>query len=153
MSATTTDHVTVEGIGTVDITVSARGQGHPFLLLHGGGGPQTVTAWADQFAGARHARVLTPVHPGFDGTPRPGALDSAGTLARVYVALLDQLKLRDVTVAGTSIGGWITAEMAVLASDRVSSYVLIDAVGIEVPGHPVADFFSLTPAQLAERSF
>ena len=153
MSATTTDHVTVDSLGTVDVTVSERGQGHPFLLLHGGGGPQTVTAWADQLAGARHARVLTPVHPGFDGTLRPGALDSVGTLARVYVALLDQLKLRDVTVAGNSIGGWITAEMAVLGPDRVSSYVLIDAVGIEVPGHPVADFFSLTPAQVTQRSF
>jgi pimeloyl-ACP methyl ester carboxylesterase len=153
MSATTTDHVTAEGIGTVAITVSERGEGHPVLLLHGGGGPLTVTGWADQLAGARHARVLTPVHPGFDGTPRPAALNSVGTLARLYVALLGQLKLRDVTVVGNSIGGWIAAEMAVLGSDRVSSYVLVDAVGIELPGHPVADFFSLTPEQVAQRSF
>jgi pimeloyl-ACP methyl ester carboxylesterase len=153
MSVTTTDHVSVEGIGTVDVTVSERGEGHVFLLLHGGGGPLTVTGWADQFAGARHVRVLTPVHPGFDGTPRPEALGSVGALARLYLALLDELGLRDVTVAGNSIGGWIAAETAVLGSDRVSSYVLIDAVGIEVPGHPVANFFSLTPAQVAERSF
>jgi pimeloyl-ACP methyl ester carboxylesterase len=31
--------------------------------------------------------------------------------------------------------------------------VLIDAVGIEVPGHPVADFFSLTMDQVFQRSF
>ena len=43
--------------------------------------------------------------------------------------------------------------MAVLGSPRVSGYVLVDAVGIEVEGHPVADFFSLTPAELAERSY
>jgi pimeloyl-ACP methyl ester carboxylesterase len=43
--------------------------------------------------------------------------------------------------------------MAVLGSGRVSSYVLVDAVGIEVAGHPVADFFSLTPAEAAQRSF
>jgi pimeloyl-ACP methyl ester carboxylesterase len=35
----------------------------------------------------------------------------------------------------------------------VSSYVLVDAVGIEVPGHPVADFFALTPAEVAQRSY
>jgi pimeloyl-ACP methyl ester carboxylesterase len=155
---TTTRHLTLDGIGDVDVSVSdsvCKGgeEGHPVLLLHGGGGPLTVTAWADQLAQARHARVLTPVHPGFNGTARPGNLDSAGGLARLYVALLDDLELTDVTVVGNSIGGWIAAEMAVLGSGRVSGYVLVDAVGIEVPGHPVADFFSLTPAQVAERSY
>jgi len=153
MSAATIDRVTADGIGTVDITVSERGEGRTFLLLHGGGGPQTVTGWADQLAGARHARVLAPVHPGFDGTPRPEAVACTGALARLYVALLGQLELHDVTVVGNSIGGWIAAEMAVLGSDQVSSYVLVDAVGIEVPGHPVADFFSLTAEQVAQRSF
>jgi pimeloyl-ACP methyl ester carboxylesterase len=152
MSTTTTDRVTADGIGTIDVTVSERGEGFPFVLLHGAGGPLTVTAWADQFARARHARVLTPVHPGFDGTPRPQALDSIGALARLYVGLLDQLELHDVTVVGNSIGGWIAAEMAVLGSDRVSSYILVDAVGLQVPGHPVADFFSLTSAQVTQRS-
>ncbi len=150
---TAVHQVTVENIGTVEVAVSERGEGHPILVLHGGGGPLTVTAWADRLAEARHARVLTPVHPGFNGTPRPAGLDSVGALARLYVALLDELALRDVTVVGNSIGGWIAAEMAVLGSGRVTSYVLVDAVGIEVPGHPVADFFSLTPAQVAQRSY
>ncbi len=43
----------------------------------------------------------------------------------------------DVTVIGNSTGGWITAEIALVKSPRVSGIVLIDAVGIEVPGHPV----------------
>jgi pimeloyl-ACP methyl ester carboxylesterase len=150
---TAIQHLTVDGIGPVDVTVAERGEGHPILLLHGGGGPATVSPWADKLADARHARVLTPVHPGFNGTPRPEALNSVGALARTYVALLDQLGLRDVTVVGNSIGGWIAAEMAVLGSDRVSGYVLVDAAGIEVPGHPVADFFSLTMAQVAQLSY
>ena len=54
---------------------------------------------------------------------------------------------------GNSIGGWITAEMALLASPRVSGVVLVDAVGIEVPGHPIADFFSLTMDQVFTLSF
>lgn len=135
------------------ITVTERGQGRPVLLLHGGGGPLTVTPWADRLAGAQRARVLTPVHPGFNGTPRPGALDSIAGLAAAYVDLLDALDLHDVVVVGNSVGGWTAAEMALLGSPRVGCYVLVDAVGIEVPGHPVADFFSLTPAELAARSY
>ena len=70
---TTTHTVTVrtEQTGRVEVSISDRGQGHPFLLLHGGAGPQSVTAFADQLAAARHARVLVPAHPGFSGTPRP----------------------------------------------------------------------------------
>jgi pimeloyl-ACP methyl ester carboxylesterase len=137
----------------MDITTTERGEGRPVLLLHGGGGPGTVEPWADRLAATRHARVITPHHPGFAGTPRPDGLTTVGGLADAYVRLLDDLGLSDVTVVGNSIGGWITAEMAVLDSPRVSSYVLVDAVGIDVPGHPVADFFTLTMPEVAQLSY
>jgi pimeloyl-ACP methyl ester carboxylesterase len=141
--------------GDVDLsfTVDERGKGHPFLLLHGGGGPQTVTGFAGLLAEQRPARVITPVHPGFGGTARPDWLTDVPTLAQVYVRLLDELGLEDVTVAGNSIGGWIAAEMALLGSDRISGVVLVNAAGIHVPGHPVADPFTLTPAELSALSF
>jgi pimeloyl-ACP methyl ester carboxylesterase len=69
------------------------------------------------------------------------------------VALLDELGLTDVTVVGNSIGGYIAAEMMLSGSARITSAILVDAVGIEVPGHPVADFFSLTLDQVAELSY
>ena len=144
--------VAVAGVGTVEVTVSERGEGSPFLLLHGGGGPLTVSAFADLVA-AEPAHVITPTHPGFAGTPRPDALSSVRGLAQLYVALLETLQLKDVTVVGNSIGGWIAAEMALLESKRASRFILVDAVGIEVPGNPVVDFFSLTPRQVAEHSY
>lgn len=146
-------HLTVPGVGGVDVTSTSRGGGRPVLLLHGGGGPATVTPWADRLAAARPAAVITPTHPGYDGTPRPDALTSVQQLARAYAALLAELDLRDVTVVGNSIGGWIAAELALLHSDRVGRVVLVDAVGIEVPDHPLADFFAISPAELAERSY
>ncbi|MEU2925672.1 alpha/beta hydrolase [Streptomyces sp. NPDC007251] len=141
--------------GDVDLsfTVDERGKGHPFLLLHGGGGPQTVTGFAGLLAEQRPARVITPVHPGFGGTARPDWLTDVPTLAQVYVRLLDELGLEDVTVVGNSIGGWIAAEIALLGSDRISGVVLVNAAGIHVPGHPVADPFTLTPAELSALSF
>jgi len=150
--STRNDDVPVAGVGTVEVTVSERGEGSPFLLLHGGGGPLTVSAFADLVA-AEPAHVITPTHPGFAGTPRPDALSSVRGLAQLYVALLETLQLKDVTVVGNSIGGWIAAEMALLESKRASRFILVDAVGIEVPGNPVVDFFSLTPRQVAEHSY
>jgi pimeloyl-ACP methyl ester carboxylesterase len=149
-SNTTTRTVT---IGSADLLLSERGEGRPVLLLHGGGGPLTVTPWADRLAGARPAHVITPAHPGFGGTQRPEELTSIAGLAGLYLNLLEELDLHDVTVIGNSIGGWIAAEMAIAGSPRVSSFVLVDAVGIQVPGHPVANFFNLTPAEVAELSY
>jgi pimeloyl-ACP methyl ester carboxylesterase/quercetin dioxygenase-like cupin family protein len=152
---TATHHLSVDGIGAVDLTLTDRGQGRTFLLLHGGAGPQSVTGFAGLLASddGGGARVIAPVHPGFDGTPRPDELTSIAGLAALYVALLDGLDLTDVTVVGNSIGGWIAAELALLGSDRVGRMVLVDAVGIEVAGHPVADFFSLTLDDVARLSY
>jgi pimeloyl-ACP methyl ester carboxylesterase len=73
--------VDLTGIGPVEVTVADYGSGQPFLLLHGGAGPQSVTGFAEKFAAAHDVRVLVPTHPGFGGTPRPEALDSVGGLA------------------------------------------------------------------------
>jgi pimeloyl-ACP methyl ester carboxylesterase len=148
---TTTVHV--DGIGPVPATITDRGQGHTFLLLHGGAGPLSVAAFADALAETEQARVIAPTHPGFGGTPRPDALDSPQGLAALYVALADELDLTDVTVIGNSVGGWIAAEMAVLNSPRITGVLLVDAVGIDAPEFPVADFFSLTLDQVAEYSY
>ena len=150
---TSTHALTIAQAGRVEVTLTERGQGHPFLMLHGGGGPQTVTGFADLLADAENVRVIVPTHPGFGGTARPAGLASVGGLAALYAELLAELDLTDVTVVGNSIGGWIAAEMALLGSRRASSFILVDAVGIEVPGHPVADFFSLTMDQVAQLSY
>lgn len=152
---TSTDtHTLAFDQGTLDLTVDLHGrQGHPFLLLHGGGGPQTVTPFAALLADQRPAMVFTPFHPGFGGTARPDRLTDVTTLAQIYARLLDELDLQDVAVVGNSIGGWIAAELAALGSDRIGSVTLVNAVGIHVPGHAVADTFDLTPAELAALSF
>jgi len=151
MADTTVVTVTVEGIGTVPVTVTERGEGRPFLLLHGGAGPQSVDGFADLLAA--QGRVIVPVHPGFGGTPRPEGLDSIRLLGRVYTRLLDELGLTGVTVVGNSIGGWIAAEIALLGSPRVSGVVLVDAAGLAIEDYPAPDFFSLSMDQVAELSY
>ena len=139
-------------LGPVRVETTEYGAGRPFLLLHGGAGPQSVTGFAEMLA-ATGSRVIVPVHPGFGGTARPEYLHSMRGLALAYTGLLDELGLVGVTVIGNSIGGWIAAEMAVHASPRVSGVVLVDAGGLEVEDHPAADFFSLTPDQVTEMAY
>jgi pimeloyl-ACP methyl ester carboxylesterase len=154
---TTTDKgiktIDVEGVGPVELTVEERGKGRPSLVLHGGAGPQSVSEFAQLLAEKGDNRVVTPTHPGFGGTPRPKALDSAAKLATLYQDLLDDLGLEDVTVIGNSVGGWIAAEMAVLGSPRIGRVVLLDAVGIEIEGHSVTDVSALSLPEIQALSF
>jgi pimeloyl-ACP methyl ester carboxylesterase len=143
----------VPGVGPVDLSYSERGTGSAVLLLHGGAGPLSVVPWGELLARTRSLRVITPTHPGFFGTPRPEALSSIDGLARTYAAFLDRLGIERCLVIGNSIGGWIAEELALLAPHRVAGLVIVDGPGIEVPGHPVVDVFSLPFEELAQRSY
>ncbi len=137
--------------GDVPLTADERGSGRPVVILHGGAGPVSVTGFADMLAEATGTRVIVPTHPGFGGTSRPESLTTVGGLAEVYAALLDQLGLEDVTVIGNSLGGWIAAELALRHPSGLGRIALVDAVGIEVAGHPVSGH--LSPAELVARSW
>jgi pimeloyl-ACP methyl ester carboxylesterase len=142
-----------EKIGTVEINVAETGTGRPVLLLHGGAGPQSVAGLAKALSERDSMHVLTPTHPGFGGTPRPDQLNSVPGLAEAYFRLLDQLDLKDVTLIGSSVGGWIAAELALLAGPRLGRLVLIDSGGIALDGYPAVDIFKLRPDELAKLSF
>jgi pimeloyl-ACP methyl ester carboxylesterase len=95
-----------------------------------------------------------PTHPGFGGEPRPEWFDSIDDLAFAYLDLLERLDLRDVLVIGSSMGGWIASAMALRDTTRLlRGLVLINAAGIQVEGHPVADISTLTPDELSALSF
>ena len=138
---------------SIPVTVTQRGQGRPVLLLHGGAGLDSVAGFAALLAGRLPAQVLTPVHPGFGGTPRPAALDSPRKLGELYRNLLGQLGLTGVTMVGSSVGGWIAVEAALAAPDRFARLILLDAVGLDSADHPVADYFSMTLDQVFDVSF
>jgi pimeloyl-ACP methyl ester carboxylesterase len=145
--------VPLEGLGTVELSVEEQGSGSPVLLLHGGAGPISVAGFARLLANEGSAHVFAPVHPGFNGTPRPEWLSTVARLTDVYAHWVAQLDLDDFTVIGNSIGGWIACELALRAPERVGRLVLVDAVGIQVDDHSIADVFSLSPAELSKLSF
>src|SRR5262249_19149118 len=58
--------------------------------------------------------------------------------------LLAALGLDRVHLIGTSLGGWIAAEMAVRSTARLASLTLVGAVGITAGGEPIPDIFRMS---------
>jgi len=148
-----TTHTETRTVGPAEVTLRERDRTRTFLLLHGGGGVATMTAFADLLAERTRSRVLLPTHPGFAGTPKAASLTGVTELARLYVGLLDDLDLTDVTVLGNSFGGWLAAEIALRNSPRVSRAVIVDGIGIEVDGHPMTDISGMSLAEIRALSF
>ncbi len=156
VSAPTSTTRTIDLPGGLAVTVQEFGkntQGTGVLMLHGGAGPRSMAGFAAGMA--QHAYVVVPTHPGFDGTPRPESTDTVADLASAYLDLLDALDLRGVMVVGSSVGGWIAAEMALRDNAaRVSCLTLLASTGI-APEPPVqiADPADLGPVKTGELAF
>src|SRR5581483_6302407 len=119
--------VTMAGI---DLELFEAGQGAPLLWLHGAPGFNPKHEFAGLVAAKR--RLIAPSHPGFGKSSLPEWLDSVDDIAHVYLELLDKLDLRQVDVVGTSLGGWIAADMATKVPERIRRLVLVGPVGIKV---------------------
>lgn len=132
--------------------VTESGAGQPILLLHGGGGPATTAPLAQHLAQTSH--VIAPTHPGFNGTEPVTEIATVRELANAYGELLIERDLHDVIVVGSSVGGWLAAELALgAAADRLAGIVIINGLGIQVEDHPIMDISTMTPAEFAPYSF
>jgi pimeloyl-ACP methyl ester carboxylesterase len=127
------------------------GEGPPLLFLHAAGGAGQWLEFHDLLA--RRFEVIAPDHPGFGGSDELAEVEAMDDLVYHYLDVMVRLGLDRPTVVGASFGGWIAAEIAVLAPEAVGSLVLLSAAGLRLPSHPVADLFLMTPEALAETLF
>jgi pimeloyl-ACP methyl ester carboxylesterase len=132
-------------IAGLDLELFETGQGPALLFLHGGQGFNSAQPFVAPLAGQR--RLLVPSHPGFGKSSLPDWLDSVDDIAHLYLELLDRLDLAAVDVVGCSIGGWIAAEMATKAPERIRRLVMVGPVGVKV-GSPdkldIPDIFAMS---------
>ncbi|MFT7473664.1 MAG: pimeloyl-ACP methyl ester carboxylesterase [Verrucomicrobiales bacterium] len=140
----------------VRLQVLDVGDGPPLLYLHPGYPSGPIDADSELMAGLRGFRVIAPTHPGFGDAPTPRWMTSVDDLAYLYLDLLDQLALQNVILVGESLGGWIGAEMAIKSTERLSSLVLINPVGIKVSDREtrdLVDIFAVPESELLARAF
>jgi len=148
MSATT-ETFDVRGI---PVTVHRGGQGEPLLYLHSASAEATV--WGELFELlAARCDVIAPVHPGFPGSGGIDRIQTVVDLVLHYVDLLNLLRAPRAHVVGSSLGGWIAAELASLYPERAGSLVLVGAAGLWIDAAPIGEVFGILPDQLAERLF
>jgi pimeloyl-ACP methyl ester carboxylesterase len=133
------------------IRLMRGGAGAPLVLLHGGGG---AGIWLPCMARlAKKFDVIAPEHPGFGASDTPAWLDTVADLANYYLAFLDDLDLRGVHLVGSSLGGWIAAELAVRNASRLASLTLVGAAGIYVDGVEQVDTFLTSEEQRLRAMF
>ena len=107
--------------------VALAGDGPPVLLLHGW--PQHWYMWRDVIpVVAPHARVIAPDFRGFGWSEVPDAGYEKTQLADDMIALLDELGVDEVTVAGHDWGGYVGFLLAMEHPDRVRSLLVANVL-------------------------
>ena len=127
------------------IQMLTGGSGDPLLYLHSVGGEIVWLPFFERLA--ERFTVYLPAHPGFAGSEGLDRIDTMEDLVFHYLDVMDQLELARPFVAGLSLGGWLAAELATRNIERVEKLALIDAVGLRVPGSPIADIFAASPTE------
>lgn len=139
-----------------DHTVSIRGQalhwyeaGHgvPVVLLHGGGGTgRAFWAQLEHLAGD-HIRILAPDMPGFGQSEWFANVTRVSAIGAVLFDWLDSLHIDSLVIGGNSMGGRVALSMASHHPHRIQGLIILDSVGLEVPGVPVVNPLTLPASQ------
>lgn len=141
-------------IAGIDLELHDQGKGEPLLFLHSAQGFDPRHEISAILAGRR--RLIAPSHPGFGRSSLPDWLDNPDDIAYVYLELLDSLNLVSVDVVACSIGGWIAAEMATKAPERIRRLVMVGAVGVKtgpVDKLDIPDIFAMPQEKVDELLF
>ncbi|MGH7645168.1 MAG: alpha/beta fold hydrolase [Gemmatimonadales bacterium] len=122
-------YVTVDGTRIRYIEGGGASERGTVILLHGLGA--SMYSWRHSLGPVAAAgfRVVAFDNRGFGFSERPRAGYTNADYARLLVALMDSLGVREAVLAGHSMGGAIAAEVALAHPERVRGLVLVGAAG------------------------
>jgi pimeloyl-ACP methyl ester carboxylesterase len=129
----------------------AGGAGRPLVLVHGLG--SRAADWANLIptliAGGHRVYALDLLGYGQSAQPR-NADYSIPEQAAMVEGFLDSQHLQQVDLAGWSMGGWISIEVALQQPERIRRLVLLDSAGLRFKlGFDPALFQPESPTDLA----
>jgi pimeloyl-ACP methyl ester carboxylesterase len=131
-------------------------------LLQGGSGPAALflhhstgnPGWLPIHESLAEKYSLTvPDLPGYGQSERPEWAREPRDVALLTNRILDRLGLRDVTLIGAGLGGFIAAEMAAANASRLKRLVLIGAAGLQPDEGEIADQMLVDFAEYLKAGF
>jgi pimeloyl-ACP methyl ester carboxylesterase len=107
--------------------VALAGEGPPVLLMHGW--PQHWYLWREVIPRlAPHARVIAPDFRGFGWSDVPRSGYEMDQLKRDMLALLDELGVHELSIAGHDWGGFVGCLLALEHPERVKSFLALNVI-------------------------
>lgn len=143
------ESINVEG---VKLRLYRSGDGPAFLYLHSGFGELGPLPFLELIKEAGYS-VRAPEMPGFGRSEAVRSWHKIEDAVYFYGKILDAVCAEPAVVAGQSLGGWLAAELAVWFPEKVRALVLMDAVGLWIEGHPIAELFGTNPVELMPKVF
>lgn len=131
--------IEINGIKTV---VYSAGTGEPLVYLHGSG---TFAGFGFARQWVKTHRVILPYHPGFGESADDGRIESINDHVLHYLDLFDALGLDRINLVGSSLGGWIASEIAIVQPPRIARLVLVSPGGLVSKDAPSTDLFTVPP--------
>lgn len=111
------------------VNVIEVGSGDPVVFIHGLGG--SWPNWLEQLPvlGASHRAIALDL-PGFGASPMPTSPITIPGYAKTVAAVMDALGVPSAAIVGNSMGGQISAELALSDPHRVQRLVLVSPAGV-----------------------
>lgn len=111
------------------VNVVELGSGEPVVFVHGLGG--SWVNWLEQLPVISQGwRTIALDLPGFGHSPLPSAPISIARYAETVAATMDALGVTEATLVGNSMGGEISAELAISMPDRARRMALVSPAGV-----------------------
>lgn len=138
-------------VSNTEVELFSGGSGPALLFLHGAGGN---SGWQDYHEElSKKYTVYVPSQPGFNGTPRPDWVYTINDVCHFNLEMAQKLGLDQYILMGSSMGGWIAAEMAAMCSHNLKALVLVDAAGIKPEKGEIAEIFMVSSQTRLKQRF
>jgi len=117
--------IEINGIKTF---IRIKGQGEPFLILHGWGA--STDSWREvQDLLSENFKVIVLDLPGFGKSDFPPKIWDLNSYAKFVLDLTKTLGIEKFYLLGHSFGGSIAIKIALFAPEKIKKLILVDAAG------------------------
>jgi len=151
MTTTQRGNQTRVTVGNNEVELFSGGSGPALLFLHGAGGNSGWQAYHEELS--QSYTVYVPSQPGFNGTGRPDWVYTINDVCHFNLEMAQKLGLGQYILMGSSMGGWIAAEMAAMCSHNLKALILVDAAGIKPEKGEISEIFMVSAETRLKQRF